>query len=569
MSNVLTPLVKKYKTIILILFLLTVEAYLTLTLPQYTAEIVDTGIRNMDLAFITRTGEIMLIITLLATVTSVTASLISTRFSAAYARDLRKMLFRKVFTFSNHELKDITKSTLITITNMDITQIQNFTEKLLTVIIYAPIIGIVGIVKAFEIGTNLYIVILLAVITLLILLIPIFKRLIPYLGRLHEVLDKINSNANEVLTGIPVIKLFVRREYEKNKFRKINDEYRDVTHNINKYSLLFTPLLTFMLSFMTIGILFFGSTEVALEHILPGNLMAFIQYAIQIITAFMMLTLFFTSVQEVLLSIKRVNKVLNTGSKIVDGEIESIDYTELTLEFRNVSFRYPHSEKNTLTDISFKLEPGKTMAILGGTGSGKSTVIDFIPRLQDPTGGEILLNGEDIRNFKLKNYRKRISLTPQKSRLFTGTIRSNVDINNEYNDDEIYRALEVADVDFIDSLDDTVLQDGNNYSEGQKQRLSLARSLLNEYDFYLFDDCFSALDMNTERKIRDNLAGLKDKSILIVSQQISTIRDADEILVLDKGQIIGRGSHRSLLKSCDLYREVYDTQRSIYRDDAA
>ena len=404
----------------------------------------------------------------------------------------------------------------------------------------------------------------------MILLIPIFQRLIPYLGRLHEVFDKINSNANEVLTGIPVIKLFVRQDYEENKFRKINDEYRDVTLNINKYTLLFTPILMFMLSFMTIGILFFGSAEVALEHILPGNLMAFIQYAIQIITAFMMFTLFNSSSKEVILSINRVNNVLNTELKIVDGEIETIYDTELTLEFRNVSYRYPHSEKNTLTNISFKLEPGKTVAILGGTGSGKSTVIDFIPRLQDPTGGEILLNGENIRNFKLKNYRKRISLTPQKSRLFTGTIRTNININNEdKDDDEIYRALKMADVDFIDGLDDTVLQDGKNYSEGQKQRLSLARSLLNEYDFYLFDDCFSALDMNTERKIRNNIAGLKGKSILIVSQQISTIRDADEILVLDKGQIIGWGSHRSLLKSCDLYREVYDTQRSIYRDDTS
>lgn len=565
MSNIITPLFKKYKTIILILLLLIVEAYFTLTLPQYTADIVNIGIKNRNLAFIFKSGGMMLTITVLATITSITVSFISSRFSSGYARDLRKMLFRKVFTFSNHEMNDISKSSLITITNKDITHIQIFIEEFLTVIVFAPIIGIVAIFKAYEIGTNLYIVILLAIITLFILLIPIIKRFIHPLTRLHIVFDKLNSNSIEVLTGIPVIKTFVRQKYEENKFQKINNELDDIILNINKYILLLAPLLTFMLSFMTIGIIFFGSGEVTNGHMLPGDLIAFIQYAIQIITAFMMFTLFFSSEREVFLSIKRANKILNTEIKIVDGEIETIDDDKLTLEFKNVSYKYPKSEKNTLTNINFKLEPGKTLAILGGIGSGKSTIINFIPRLLDPTSGEILLNGEDIRNFKLKTYRQRISLTPQKSHLFTGTIKSNINISSEKkDDDEIYQALEMANADFVDSLDETVLQDGSNYSSGQKQCISLARSLLNEYDFYLFDDCFTALDMNTKQKIKNNLGKIKDKSILIVSQEISTIKDADEILILDKGRIIDRGSHKSLMKTCDLYRDTYDSQSSVY-----
>ena len=268
-----------------------------------------------------------------------------------------------------------------------------------------------------------------------------------------------------------------------------------------------------------------------------------------------------TILPELIVSINRVKEILDTEVSIVDGEIDTIDEERSTLEFKNVSYQYPQSEKDTLTNINFKLEPGKTVAIIGGIGSGKSTILNLIPRLQDPSAGEILMNGENIKNFKLKTLRDRICLTPQKAHLFHGTVKSNMTlIDASASDEKIKEALDKASVNFINGLDDEVFQDGSNFSGGQKQRLSIARSLLKNADFYLFDDCFSALDMNTEKAIRTNFKELKDSAILIVSQRISTIKDADEILVLDNGAIVDRGSHSKLVETCEIYKEIVKSQ---------
>ena len=261
-----------------------------------------------------------------------------------------------------------------------------------------------------------------------------------------------------------------------------------------------------------------------------------------------------------LVSARRISEVLNTEITITDGELTDIS-AHPTIEFRNVSYRYPGSEKETLKDISFTLKPGKTTAIIGGTGSGKSTILNLIPRLQDPSSGEILMDGINIKNINLKSLRDRISFTPQKAILFQGDVKSNMRIGkSDADDDEIQKALRLAQVDFVNDLAEEVTQGGSNFSGGQKQRLSIARAIIGHHEFYLFDDCFSALDMNTERKIKNNLKGLKDSSILIVSQRISTIMDADEILVIDNGQIIDRGTHDGLLESCEIYREIANIQ---------
>lgn len=261
-----------------------------------------------------------------------------------------------------------------------------------------------------------------------------------------------------------------------------------------------------------------------------------------------------------LVSGRRISEVLNTEITITDGEITDIS-SNPTIEFKDVSYKYPGSEKETLKDINFSLKPGKTTAIIGGTGSGKSTILNLIPRLQDPSSGEILIDGENIKNFNLKSLRDRISFTPQKAILFQGDIKSNMQIGkNDASDDEIKNALSIAQVDFVKDLAEEVTQGGSNFSGGQKQRLSIARGIIGKHDFYLFDDCFSALDMNTERKIKNNLKELKDSSLLIVSQRISTIMDADEILVIDNGQIIDRGTHDSLVESCEIYREIANIQ---------
>jgi ATP-binding cassette subfamily B protein len=318
--------------------------------------------------------------------------------------------------------------------------------------------------------------------------------------------------------------------------------------------------MTLIMNLMVVLILYFGAYDAISGGILTGDIIAFIQYATQIVTSFLMIGAFMIILPRILVSGRRVAEVLNTEITITDGELTEISPNS-SIEFKSVSYQYPGSEKETLKDISFSLKPGKTTAIIGGTGSGKSTILNLIPRLQDPSSGEILIDGKNIKNFKLKSLRDRISFTPQKAILFQGDIRSNMKIGkSDATDDEIRNALELAQVDFVENLAEEVTQGGSNFSGGQKQRLSIARAIIGRHEFYLFDDCFSALDMNTERKIKNNLKELKDSSILIVSQRISTIMDADEILVIDNGEIIDRGSHKKLVESCEIYREIVSIQ---------
>ncbi len=567
MNALITPIIKKYKMIILILILLIVQAYFTLMLPEYTADIVNVGVANADMNYVYDVGIKMITMTVFATISAILVSLFSSRFSSGYARDLRKMIYPRVLKFSNHELNKVSKSSLITRTLIDVSHIQMFTEQLLTVIIFAPIIGIGGIIKSFELGTNLYWITLLIFATIIIFMIPLFIKALPYLGKLQEITDKINRNTRETLTGMPVIKTFVRQDYEEKKFNKVNTEFYENDIHAYRITLLFTPLFTLHLSLMTVAIIYFGSFQIETGDLLIGDLLAFIQYATQIVTSFLMVATFFTMMPDVIVSIRRVNEIFKTEVSIVDGEIETIDTDKPCIEFRNVDFKYPNSENNTLTNINLKLEPGKTVAIIGGIGCGKSTILNLIPRLQDPTSGEILLNGENIKDYKLATLRESMSLTPQKAHLFQGTVKSNMTLIDENaSDEKINEALKRSNVDFINGLDDEVVQGGANFSGGQKQRLSIARSILKECDFYLFDDCFSALDMNTEKIIKNNLKDLDDASILIVSQRISTIKDADEIIVLDDGKIIDRGTHDNLIESCNIYREIVNSQVDTLRD---
>lgn len=566
MNKLISLIFKNYKTLILVLVMLTAQAYFTLTLPQYTANIIDFGIKNMDILYIINTGEIMILLTILAAISTIIISYLSSNYSSGYANDLRRILFEKILKFSNTEFDDISQS-LLTIVVNDVEDIQSFLEKMLTVVIIAPIIGFGGIIKSIELGTDLYWIMILTFVVIIVLMIPLVYKFTPYIGKLQEITDSINKTTREMLIGVPVIKTFVRQEYERNKFNDVNEEYKYVQTQLTKHFNLLTPLLTLHMSLMITAILYLGAYEVVGGNILTGQLMAFIQYATQIVTAFLMVQIFIIDLPDVFVSIRRVNKVLNTQLSVVDGEKDVIEDDKLTLEFKNVSYKYSKSEKDALTNINFKLEPGKTVAIMGGIGCGKSTILNLIPRLDDPTTGEILINGENIRHYKLSTLREKISLTPQKTPLFQGTIKSNMKINNmQASDSDIAEALNKANADFVKSLDDEVLQDGSNLSGGQRQRLSIARAILKRCDFYLFDDSFSALDMNTERIVKNNLHDLKDSSILIVSQRISTIKDADEILVMKNGEIIDRGSHGKLVESCSYYKQIVKNQQGQLGD---
>ncbi|WP_295115246.1 ABC transporter ATP-binding protein [uncultured Methanobrevibacter sp.] len=550
----------KIPQIIFIFLFLLIQVYCDLTLPLYTADIVNIGIQNTNFQFIIDTGIMMIIMVAISAVATVGVSYFSSKVSSGYAKDLRKIIYKKVLKFSNHELNEISRSSLITRTTNDVNQIQGVLGFIFTTLIFAPLLGIGSIIKVFELQTNLSWIIIVNFIAVILLLVIVIVRVLPYFRITQEIIDKINKTAREILIGIPVIKAFVRQDFEEYKFRKVNKEFYDVNIYVFKTILIMLPLMTLIMNLMIVLILYFGAYDAINSGILTGDIIAFIQYATQIVTSFLMIGGFFIMLPRILVSGRRISEVLNTEITIIDGELTDIS-SNPTIEFKNVSYKYPGSEKETLKDINFSLKPGKITAIIGGTGSGKSTILNLIPRLQDPTSGEILIDGKNIKNYNLKSLREKISFTPQKAILFQGDVKSNMKIGkNDASDDEIENALKIAQVDFVENLSEEVTQGGSNFSGGQKQRLSIARAIINKHEFYLFDDCFSALDMNTERKIKSNLMKLKDSSILIVSQRISTIMDADEILVIDKGEIIDRGTHDQLLESCDIYKEIANIQ---------
>lgn len=560
-GKILSPLKKSIIQIALIFIFLLIDVYCNLTLPAYTADIVDIGIQNTDFNYIISVGTMMMTMVLIGVLATIGLSYFSSKVSAAYGRDLREISFERILKFSNFELNKISRSSLITRNTNDVYQIQIFLGLLFTTMLFAPILGIGSIIKALELGTNLLWIIVVTFVSVAILLAIIFIRTVPYFKIMQELIDKINQTSREILIGMPVIKAFIRQDYEEKRFEKTNDEFKDVNLHVFKTLFILLPAMTLILNVMIVLILYFGAYDAIRGEILTGTIIAFIQYSTQIVISFLMIGGFTIMIPRILVSGRRVAEVLNTEISISDGPIDKIDGNP-TIEFKNVVYKYPGSEKETLNDINFKLEKGKSTAIIGGTGSGKSTILNLIPRLQDITDGEILLSGRNIKDYKLTVLRERISYTPQKAILFQGTVRSNMQVGKEdASDEEIEKALNICHVDFIESLDDEVSQGASNFSGGQKQRLQLARSILAKRDFYLFDDCFSALDMNTEAKIKENLEDLKENSsILIISQRISTIMDADEIIVLDEGRIIDKGSHDYLFENCDIYKEIVSSQ---------
>lgn len=560
-GKLIKPLKKSIIPLFLIFLFLVIDVYCNLTLPSYTADIVDIGIQNTDFNYIISVGTMMMAMVLIGVLSTIGLSYFSSKVSAAYGRDLRKISYDKILKFSNFELNKISRASLITRNTNDVYQIQIFLGLFFTTILFSPILGIGSIIKALELGTNLMWIIAVTFAALIIPFIIIFVKTVPYFSIMQELTDKINQTSREILIGMPVIKAFIRQDYEEERFEETNEDFRSVNLKVFRTLLVLLPGMTLLLNVMIVLILYFGAYDAIRGEILTGTIIAFIQYATQIVMAFLMMGGFLVMTPRILVSGRRVAEVINTEISITDGPIDKIDDNP-TIEFKGVTYSFPGSEKEILKDISFKLEKGKTTAIIGGTGSGKSTILNLIPRLQDVSGGEILINDKNIKEYKLSAIRDRISYAPQKAILFEGTIRSNMLIGKaDASDEEIKEALNMAEVDFIESLDDEVSQGASNFSGGQKQRLQLARSIIAVRDFYLFDDCFSALDMNTEAKVKGNLKSLSENSsMLIVSQRISTIMDADEIIVLDEGRIIDKGSHDYLSENCNIYREIVSSQ---------
>ncbi|MGN2371049.1 ABC transporter ATP-binding protein [Clostridium cagae] len=529
---------------------------------------------NMDkyqTNYIFSSGAKMLGFALVSMMATILVTLIASRVAATFSRDLRSSVFKKVVGFTNKEFDDFSTASLITRCTNDIQQIQILTVMVLRFVLYAPILGIGGFIKVLNTNSTMSWVIGVAILSILSLVSVLFAIAMPKFKKLQKLVDKINLVAREILTGIPVIRAFSTEKHEEERFDKANKELTDVNLFVNKIMACMMPAMMFIMNGITVLIVWVGASKIENATMQVGDLMAFIQYTMQIIMAFLMLSMISIMISRAAVSAKRIAEVLDTEGLIKDPvSVKSFDNNKKGyVEFKNVNFRYPKAEEDVLSNINFTAKPGETTAIIGSTGSGKTTLVNLIPRFFDTTEGEILVDGVDVRNVTQHDLRDKIGYVPQKGMLFSGTIESNIKYGAENAPKEvIMNAARVAQAtEFIEAKDDTynspISQGGNNVSGGQKQRLSIARAIAKQPEIYIFDDSFSALDYKTDIVLRKALnEQIKDGTILIVAQRISTVLNADKIIVLDEGKIVGKGTHKELLKSCEVYKQIALSQLS-------
>lgn len=530
---------------------------------EYDALGMDTG--QLQTSYILRVGGQMLLISLLSAAAIVLVGFLASRVAAGLARNLRHLLFERVMRFSGAEIEKFSTASLITRSTNDITQIQMVMMILIRMVFYAPIIGIGGIIRAVNKSADMWWIIAVAVISLIGLISVVFAIATPKFKIIQSLVDRLNLIARENLSGMMVVRAFNRQKHEEQRFEEANMDLTRTSLFVNRVFVMVMPFMMIILNGISVLILWIGAQQVAQASMQVGDMMAFMQYAMQIVFAFMMLSFLFILFPRADVSANRVADVLETELTVVDPP-QPKPFPEPfrgQIEFKNVSFRYPDAEENVLCNLNFVAEAGKTTAIIGTTGSGKSTVVNLIPRFYDVTGGAILIDGMDIREVRLSELRDKIGYIPQRSNLFSGTIESNLRYASEEAAEEILnQALEIAQAsDFVltnpDGLELPVSQGGINFSGGQKQRLSIARALVKRAPIYIFDDSFSALDYRTDARLRRALKqSLKESTVIIVSQRVATIKDADQIIVLDEGEIICQGTHQELMEKCEVYREI-------------
>lgn len=556
-----------YLEVIGVLFLTLIGVFSELFLPRLMGNIVDKGISTGDTAFIYRTGLLMLIIAVFGTAATVYSRYLSATSSSAYGRDLRSAVFTKVENFSLNEFDKMGTSSMITRTTNDINQMQQVTIMSMRMMVRAPFMLIGGLIMAITTNGELSKVLLISAPILIGVIALVGYKGFPLFKEIQRKIDGLNKVLREELTGIRVIRAFNKTSYEEKRFNTANRSLTDTALKVARLMALMMPLLSLVLNFTVIGVIWYGSILISGFNLEVGSLMAFIQYVSQIMFSLIMVSMIFVAIPRASASAGRINEVLDLETEIIDGKEYASTKIKGELEFKDVSFNYQGAETPAVCDISFKTKLGETTAIIGGTGSGKTTLLNLIMRFYDISNGEILLNGQNIRDLRHEELRRHFGLVSQKPLLFTGTIRDNVKFgNDEATDDEIVNALKIAQIyDFVkekeEGLDYVLSQGGKNLSGGQKQRLSIARALVRKPEIYLFDDSFSALDFKTDRMLRDNLREIKkDSSMIIIAQRVSTIKDADNIIVLDEGNIVGQGRHNDLMKSSDVYREIVLSQ---------
>ncbi|MGJ0845543.1 ABC transporter ATP-binding protein [Tissierella praeacuta] len=535
-------------------------------------ETIGINMKKTQSKYILYTGGVMLFIAFLSMAASISVGFISARVSASLGRNLRDKVFRQVTAFSNSEFDDFSTASLITRSTNDIQQVQMFSMLMLRMVFYAPILGVGGIIRALRTNTSMAWIVAVGVMAILTLVIVIFSIAMPRFKKLQKLVDRVNLVMRESLNGLMVIRAFNTQGFEEKKFDNANNDLTKTNLFVSRIMTTMMPTMMFIMNGIMLLIIWVGAHEIDKGAIQVGDMMAFMQYTMQIIMSFFMLSMVSIILPRASVSAGRIAEVLNKELTIKEAENlkEFNKDVKGLLEFKNVSFKYPMAEEYVLKDISFIAMPGETTAFIGSTGSGKSTLINLIPRFYDVTEGEILLDGINIRDIKLHDLREKIGYVPQKGVLFTGTIESNLKYgkNSGVSDEDILKAIEISQAkEFIDEKDKGILseisQEGTNISGGQRQRLSIARALVKKPEIFIFDDSFSALDFKTDVALRKAMSQeIKDRTLLIVAQRINTIMNAENIIVLDEGRIVGMGTHKELLRNCDVYRQIALSQLS-------
>ncbi|TQO57689.1 ABC transporter ATP-binding protein [Paraclostridium bifermentans] len=529
------------------------------------------NVDKLQTNYIFKTGAIMLGVALISMLATVAVGYLGARVAAKLGRNLRKDVFHKVISFSNKEMDEFSTASLITRSTNDIQQVQMLMVMLLRIVFYAPILALGGVIKVLGTDTSMAWIIGVAVLAIISVVLVLFALVMPKFKSVQKLVDKVNLVTREMLTGMLVIRAFGTEKHEEKRFDNANTDLMKTNLFVNRTMSMMMPTMTLIMNLITILIVWNGAHRVDSGNMQVGDMMAFIQYTMQIIMAFLMISMVSMILPRAIVSMDRIDEVISKDVNIKDKKNtkEFDENKKGIVEFKNVSFRYPNAEEDVLRNITFTAKPGQTTAFIGSTGSGKSTLINLIPRFYDVTEGEILVDGVDVKDASQHNLRDRIGYVPQKGVLFSGDIDSNLRYGNQSaTDEEVRKAAEIAQaLEFIetkpDKFESEISQGGTNVSGGQKQRLSIARAIAKNPEIYIFDDSFSALDLKTDAALRKSLKEeTGDSTVLIVAQRISTILNADQIIVLDQGSIVGIGKHEELLKNCEVYKEIAQSQLS-------
>ncbi len=547
------------------------QTWSTLALPDYLANIIDKGVETGSTHYIYTTGLMMLLIALVGGLCMIGTSYVATRIATGFATRVREAVFTKVEGFSLHEFNQFSSASLITRSTNDVQQIQQVLTMVLRMSFMAPFMGVGAILKAYHLAPHMTWIMIVAIAVILAVVLTIFSIALPKFKHVQKLVDKLNLVTREFLTGIRVIRAFDREQHEERKFNDVNADLTRTNIFVNRLLASLQPTMMLMMNVVAIAIVWIGAGEVSSGALGIGGVLAFVQYAIQAIAAFLMLSIIFVFAPRAVVSADRIGEVLAAKPTILDPNVPKVPSVghRGTVSFEDVSFAYAGAAKSVLEHVTFTALPGKTTAFVGSTGSGKSTLVSLIPRFYDATEGKVMVDGLDVRELKLSTLHSLIGYVPQKSTLFSGTVKSNIAYGKQdASPAQVEKAAAIAQAkEFIDTLDHTydamVSQGGTNLSGGQKQRLSIARAITYDPEIYIFDDSFSALDFATDARLRAELARqTKGKTVLIVAQRIGTIMHADNIVVLDEGRIVGQGTHNQLMKTCEVYQEIAASQLS-------